>query len=419
MARREMHDVMVTRVLSVLLLIAVAIVTGSTVGPQSAPSPRALEIKPIVSPAGPDSGQPQLTVSDRGVLLSWMEVSGTRATLKFSERTGSAWTEPRIVASGDDWIVNWADVPSVLRLADGTLAAQWLQKSKAGTSGYDTYLAYSKNDGKTWSASFTPHNDGTPTDHGFVSLFQMPAGGLGLIWLDGRAKKGGHGAPSTGDMSVRFASFTREWKQTGDTPVDLRVCECCPTTAAVTSDGPIVAFRDRSPDEVRDIAITRWENGKWSAPAAVYTDNWRINACPVNGPVLSARDRNVAIAWFTAKNDQPQTYAAFSKDAGRTFSEPIRLNDQMTMGRVDIELLSDGSAAALYVEHADKRAQVRVRRVEPSGAKSEAVLVAGIEAGRASGFPRLAFQRYELVFAWIERDAEKTSRVRTAIAQVR
>lgn len=373
----------------------------------------------VRAPAAPDSGQPQLTVSD-GVLLSWIERSGARATLKFAERSGAAWSEPRTVASGDDLIVNWADVPSVMRLADGTLAAHWLQKSGVGRSGYDVRLSHSNDNGKTWSASFIPHNDGTATEHGFASLFQMPGGGLGLTWLDGRAKKAGHGGQGGGDTSVRFASFNRDWKQTGDMPVDLRVCACCPTTAAVTADGPIAAFRDRSPDEVRDIAVTRLENGKWSEPIAVHTDNWRINACPVNGPVLSARGRNLAIAWFTMKNAQPQAYVAFSKDAGHTFGEPIRLDDEATLGRVDIELLPDGSAAVLYIELADTRAQVRVRRVEASGAKSEAVLVADIEgSGRTSGFPRLAFHGNELVFAWIERENEKTSRVRTAVSRLR
>jgi hypothetical protein len=41
--------------------------------------------------------------------------------LRFAERTATGWSEPRTVASGADWFVNWADVPSVIRLANGTL----------------------------------------------------------------------------------------------------------------------------------------------------------------------------------------------------------------------------------------------------------------------------------------------------------
>ena len=50
---------------------------------------------------------------------------------------------------GYDWFVNWADVPSVVRLANGTLAGHWLQKSGADTYAYDVRLAYSHDDGKT------------------------------------------------------------------------------------------------------------------------------------------------------------------------------------------------------------------------------------------------------------------------------
>lgn len=375
----------------------------------------------LASPAAADSGQPQLSSSDRGLVLSWIERQGPKATLRFAERIASGWSAPRDVASGLDWFVNWADVPSVVRLASGDLAAHWLQKSGPGTYAYDVRLSYSKDDGKTWSASFTPHSDGTKTEHGFASLFQMPGAGLGLGWLDGRAMKSGgshdaHGADA-GAMSVRFATFGRDWKQMSETSVDLRVCECCPTTAAVTSEGPIVAYRNRTEDEVRDIFISRLENGKWTEPKAVHADAWKIAACPVNGPMLSARGRDVAIAWFTAPGDQPRAFVAFSKDAGRTFGEPIRLDDAGSLGRVDVELMSDGSAVASWIEFADQRAQLRVRRVEPSGVKSAAITVSGLAEGRASGYPRIARNGNDIVFAWTE-SVDGRSQVHTAVASL-
>ena len=376
-------------------------------------------IERIASPAARESGQPQLSVSSQGVLLSWIEKTGSRATLKFAERTTSGWSEPRTVASGDNWFVNWADVPSVLRLADNSLAAHWLQKSGPDTYAYDVRLAYSTDDGKTWAASFTPHHDGTKTEHGFASLFQMPGAGLGLVWLDGRGMKPeshSHGGDQ-GAMTVRFASFDTNWKQTAEAPVDLRVCECCPTTVAVTSDGPVAAFRNRSENEIRDIYISRVENGTWTEPRAVHEDGWRIPACPVNGPMLSARDRDVAIAWFTVNEDQGRAFAAFSKDAGRTFGAPIRLDEAGSLGRVDIEVMPDGGAVASWIEFADQRAQFRMRHVDPSGSMSPAVTIAGVEKNRASGYPRLARFKDELVFAWTE-NSDGRMQVQTAVARV-
>jgi hypothetical protein len=376
---------------------------------------------PVTSPAAAGSAQPQLSVSGRGVLLSWIERDGPRATLKFSERTPTGWSTPVTVASGDNWFVNWADVPSVMRLANGTLAAHWLQKSGTETYAYDVRLAYSSDDGRTWSPSFLPHHDGTKREHGFASLFQMPGAGLGLVWLDGRAMSSaaGHAAHGAngGAMSVRFATFDTSWKQTAELPVDLRVCECCPTTAAVTSDGPIAAFRNRTEDEIRDIYISRFENGAWTASKAVHDDGWNIAACPVNGPMLSARGRDVAIAWFTMRGDQGHVFAAFSRDAGRTFGAPIQLDDAASLGRVDIELLDDGSAVATWIEFAEDKSQLRTRRVHPSGSRTASVGVATLAGSRASGFPRLARHGDELVFAWTD-TGTGTPRVQTSVAVV-
>ena len=375
----------------------------------------------IESPAGARSAQPHLAVSDRGIILSWIESAADRATLKYAERIASGWSPARTVASGTDWFVNWADIPSVVRLDDGTLAAHWLQRAGPETYAYDVRLSYSKDDGDTWSPSFTPHTDGTKTEHGFASLFQMPGAGLGLVWLDGRAMKpqSGHGdhGGDAGPMSVRFATFSRQWKPDLEAPVDLRVCECCPTTVAVTADGPIAAFRNRTDDEVRDIYIARFENGKWGEPKPVHDDGWKIAACPVNGPMLSARGRDVVIAWFTATGGVGKALLAFSHDSGRTFGPPIRLDDAGSLGRVDVELLADGSAVASWIEFANQRAQFRFRRVERSGNKSGALTVSALAGSRASGYPRLALHGSELLFAWTE-TAQDGARVKTAAARM-
>jgi hypothetical protein len=373
--------------------------------------PAASHVVALPSPAGPNSAQPQLTVSSRGVLLSWIERDGEKSALRFAERTTTGWTAARTVASGSDWFVNWADVPSVLRLSDGSLYGHWLQKSGADTYAYDVRLSRSTDGGRTWGASFTPHRDGTKTEHGFASLFQMPGAGLGLVWLDGRAMQAGHGEPG-GDMSVRAATYDAAGRPLTESAVDLRVCECCPTTAAVTADGPIVAYRDRSDTEIRDIHVSRLVGGTWTPPAPVHRDNWQIAACPVNGPALSADGKAVALAWFTAKGDEGHAFIAFSADSGRTFGSPIRLDDSSALGRVGAALLADGSAVATWIEFAEGQAQFRLRRITPQGSRGAAIAVAGLSANRASGYPRLARFGDELIFAWT--DSGTPSTVKTA-----
>ncbi|MBI4262927.1 MAG: exo-alpha-sialidase [Acidobacteria bacterium] len=383
-------------------LVFVTAVTLAVSCGRTDPADWRVTIEPLALPSGPDSSEPQLTMSDRGVLVSWIERTGPATRLRFAERTASGWTDPVDAAAGEGWFLSYADVPSVLRLSDGTLVAQWLENTEELLEAYDLHLSYSTDNGRTWAPSFLPHHDGTKTQHGFASVFELPGRALGLVWLDGRAAELDATDPEGGAMSLRYAAFDANWKQTADVPIDLRVCECCPTTAVVTPDGVLTAFRDRSETEIRDISVSRLENGAWTLPTTVHDDNWEIPACPVNGPMLSARGRNVAVAWFTVKDDQGQAYAAFSTDAGRSWGAPIRLDEAGALGRVDIELLDDGSAVAAWVEFADQRAQFRIRRVEPSGVSSPPVTVAGVSDARTSGYPRLARQGGELVFAWAE-----------------
>lgn len=371
-----------------------------------------LALEPLPSPAGANSAEPQLTSEGERAILSWVESAGQRATLKFAERTISGWSDQRIVASGDDWFLNSADVPSVRALADGTIAAQWLQQNGSDPEAYDLRVSWSKDGGRTWSRPTSPHHDGTKTQHGFASLFQAPGAGLGLVWLDGRATKPEAEGADFGNMSLRAAVYGPDGRQRGEMAVDTRVCECCPTATAATSEGVIVAFRNRSANEVRDIYVSRFVAGRWSAPTPVYNDGWRIDACPVNGPAVSARSRDVAVAWFTVQKGEGRAFAAFSRDAGRTFGPPIRVDDAGSLGRVDIELLKDGSAAVSWIEFANERSQFRVRRVEPSGAHSPAVTVTAMAGTR---YPRLAQDRDELLFAWTEAEGG-SSRVRTARA---
>ncbi len=360
-----------------------------------------LSFATLPSPAGDASAQPQLTASGDGVILSWLENAGTQTSLNFSERTSGGWSPARPIASGDDFFANYADVPSVMRLEDRTLVAHWLQRTGARLAGYDLRLARSFDDGHSWSMPFSPHHDGTPTEHGFASLFDT-GNGLGLIWLDGRAMKPGAtpDEDGTGDMALRAAHFDRAWKQQSETAIDLRVCECCPTAATVTSDGPIVAYRNRSAGEVRDIYVSRFTGNAWTVPAPVHDDGWTIDGCPVNGPAIAAQLRQVAVAWFTAAKGEGHALVAFSQDAGRTFSAPVQVDDAGSLGRVDVEQLADGSAVVGWIELAGRSAAFKVRRVERGGQRSAAVTVTDLGERRNSGYPRMARRGQELIVAW-------------------
>jgi hypothetical protein len=380
-------------------------------------------VSPLQSPAGANSFEPQLTVSDRGVILSWVEVAGKMSRLTFAERTDSGWTTPIEVASGEDWFLSYADVPAVHRMPNGTLVATWQQQTDPFIEATNLRLTYSTDNGRTWAPSFLPYvDDGKKVQHGFPTFVDMPGGGVSVLWLDGRNTEFDFDDPNKAAMMLRVATFDGNWKQTGETMVDPRVCECCPTTAVMTSDGLLTAYRDRSEKEVRDIAVSRFENGTWSQPVQVHADNWQIEACPVNGPMLAARGRDVVVAWFTAVSGQGQAFASWSNDAGRTWGAPIRLDDGASLGRVGLTMLEDGSAIATWVEVEGRRGQFRARRIERSGAKSAPITIAPVAGTPSSGYPRVALRGDELLFAWTETtgdEGDPTYAVRTATSSLR
>lgn len=371
--------------------------------------------RPLPSPARGRASLPQLTTHAGGAVLSWVETSGQTATLWFAERTADGWTPARTVASGSDWFVNWADVPSVVRLGRGRLAAHWLQKSGPDTYAYDVRIAFTSDDGRTWSAPASPHHDGTKTEHGFASLFALPGGDLGLVWLDGRAMtQDGHGHGG-GAMALRAARFDPSGRQRDESLVDDRVCECCPTAVAVTADGPIAAFRNRAEGEVRDIHVSRGVAGAWTTSVPVFDDRWEFPACPVNGPAIDADGRLVAVSWFTMRDGLGRAFVAFSTDAGRSFGAPVRLDDEAALGRVDVALVGEG-AVATWIEFANDRAEWKMRTTGRDGTRGPARTIARVGASRSNGYPRLARHGRELLLAWTEVGSGTTTIATASVA---
>ena len=386
-------------------------------------SDQPLVIRPTESPATGDTREPELTATPDGrIILSWVEkLDAKRHALRAAIRDQAGWSKTVTVAEGDNWFVNWADFPSVVALTDGTLAAHWLVKSAAPTYAYNVNIALSKDSGQTWTKPIVPHLDNTPTEHGFVSLIPLRDGRLGAIWLDGRNMKDmkddhGDGNPLPVSMTLRYASIDANGGMTEEAELDERVCECCQTSAALSSDGVIAVYRDRSQGEVRDIYAVRQAGSTWGKPQAVHADNWEINGCPVNGPAIAASGRNVAVAWFTGVGSKPSVKVAFSSDAGVTFGAPVLVDDGETQGRVDVLLLPDNSALVCWLSGTADGGAINVRRVARDSSVGPPAVIAHTDISRSSGFPRMALLGNEVHFVWTEFGSP--SKVRTAVADV-
>ncbi|MBI5689110.1 MAG: exo-alpha-sialidase [Verrucomicrobia bacterium] len=329
--------------------------------------------------------------------LTWLETEGRATALRFSrfDPAQRRWTPAATVARGEGWFVNWADFPALTADGHGRATAVWFVNnpetppppgttSHAGDHhgpGYRAFISATADHGKTWDHPVPLTRESQSVE--FVSLATLADGRVLAAWLDGRARHRG------GKFQQLFA---RVLGTSGpDTLVDPAVCDCCQTTLTAFPDGTaLLAYRGRTEDEVRDIRVTRFRGDTWDPPRPLSQDDWRLNACPVNGPQLASDGGRVAAAWYTAADNDPRVLVSFSPDAGGRFLLPLAVNDTKPAGRVATAILRDG---ALLVTWVDLAGTLWLRRITPDFTSTPPLPLTSASAARVKGFPRLALVR--------------------------
>ena len=376
----------------------------------------------IATPAGPLSLAPELTLVGGQPALSWIERAEDGAELvryaRLPTGPGAAAADAVTVVPSEpggsvELFANWADRPGVVQGGagpDGPLYAWWLAKSGDSTYAYSVELARSTDGGASWQPLGRLHGDPTPAEHGFVTL--IPEGeGVRAFWLDGRATVAGK------PMTLRTARVTDRVERETEELLDASVCDCCNTTAVATADGPLVVYRDRTGDEIRDHSVVRRTAEGWSEPSRLHDDGWKIAACPVNGPAAAVSGDSLWVAWFTGADGEARVRAARSTDGGLSFGEPVLVDGKAPLGRLDLEPDGAGGAVVSWLattETAEGReAAVHLRRLGADGRLGPPVEVARAGGSRATGVPRLLAHDDRLLVAWVEpAEGSRAGRVR-------
>lgn len=376
------------------------------------------QVLTIENSASLNSQLPFLYTDNTGQLyLNWVEPGSdeNEHKLLFSKFENDGWSSPQEIIRSSDWFVNWADFPSLIGYNGNPLAAHQLRKTPGSPYSYEIDLTIQTQ--SSWGATFTPHLDNTATEHGFVSMTPMNDHSFLAIWLDGRQTE----ERSDEDyfnldkaMTLRSATIDTGGSVTNRELIDDSVCDCCPTSMVMTDEGPVAAYRNRTDDEIRDIFVSRYIDGSWTTPDAVYNDNWKIGACPVNGPKLSSDGSTVGLAWYTAADGIPAVKVARSSDYGATFGDPVTIHNGSTLGRVDVVIAGSETA---YVSEINKRGEyhhLTVHRVSFDTGELRSFEVAKVSGSRNSGFPQMEWRNDELVFAWTEVAEDNTTSLKTA-----
>ncbi len=371
----------------------------------------------IDSPSGPYSSLPNMFSNTKHTLMSWVEkVDDSTTQLKYARLINDAWKEPQLIIQDRDWFVNWADFPAIAE-NDGNLISHVLKKSSSGTFSYDVRLNVLSKGDSQWATDIQLHSDSTKTEHGFVTTLPYKNDSFFVTWLDGRNTSSSGHEHHGGAMSIRSAEVSSKGIVSNEALLDDRTCDCCQTTATITANGPVVIYRDRSEDEVRDMSIVRFVDGEWTTPKSIYNDNWQIKGCPVNGPKSAAIDNNLVVAWFTAANKEAKVKVVFSSDGGESFEEPILIGKSNVMGRVDIALIDSENAIVSWMETIDKEAQIKALKVHKSGKTAVPVIIGRLDASRKTGFPQMELVGDKVHFAWTDLSDDITT-IKTAYVRL-
>lgn len=374
------------------------------------------KVKALESPSGSAASLPYLNTGlDHKLYLSWVETNGDTAVFKYATRQNSGWSQAEEISKGTNWFVNWADYPMVSVGENGHMIAHFLVTSSNEAFAYDVNIVR-KDALKNWSAPLVPHNDGTPTEHGFVTMLPISDGNFQVGWLDGR-NTSSIGDGHKGAMTLRAAVLNADGTLSEEVELDERTCDCCQTGGAITDNGPILVYRDRNENEERDIAIVTKVNGIWTTPKLIYEDHWEIAGCPVNGPRAAAINNSVAIAWFSAPKNKPEVKVIFSKDGGQSFGQVAIIDNNFPLGRVDVVMLDEDRAMVSWLCKESGQTLIKARTVHQSGLLEPPVVIAESHEARGSGFPQMSKYQGKVYFAWTHIFDEQQSQINVGVLE--
>ena len=391
--------------ISIMILLLVSCKTETSKSEPAAPiNNRHTAIVEIKNPSLINSSLPRLFSNGEDLLMSWIQNKDSIVSLKYSKFNGINWTAPTEIISGSDWFVNWADFPAIAD-NNGSILTNILKKSAEGTYTYDIHLQLYSKQKNTWKNNILLNQDGIKSEHGFVSMLPYNNDSFFVTWLDGRTLVG---VPKENEqMTLRAAFIDAEGEISNDILLDDKTCECCNTAATMTTNGPVVAYRDRSDTEIRDISIVRFVNGNWTAPKNVYQDHWEIPGCPVNGPAIDSFNDAVALAWFTAENDNPRIQVSFSENQGETFGLQYRVDNGNAIGRVDLVMIDQNNAVVSWMEPDGIDTLIQILKVSSNGEKNMPITITKTRSERSSGFPQLELVGDKLYLAWTSLEDKK------------
>ena len=361
----------------------------------------------VQTPTNKNSLAPNLCSFGNHFALSWIERNTDgEARLQMATWNGSEFDEIRLIAKSKGMFANWADIPSLVEAPSGDLYAHWLNRIGNETYEYGIQIERSIDHGKSWQSLGWLHNDTSATEHGFVSLIPEDRH-VRAFWLDGRQMK-----KPTGKMMLRTAILDGN-KIKSEHMVDDDVCTCCPTAAIQLPSGSAVVYRDRLPQEIRDISLVHLKNG-WSKPSRIQKDNWVMPGCPVNGPSIATNGNIIAVSRFTVIKNMAKIILKLFKDGQVKSGKEIILDENVPVGRC-VTVCSKDSVYNIWIGVDKNQSVLRMAEVSLFGKIKRKMTLVPIDEDRSRGMPRAIFINTYLWVSWTDSNQVRLGRLKANI----
>ncbi|MBM4121000.1 MAG: exo-alpha-sialidase [Nitrospira sp.] len=274
---------------------------------------------------------PSLKVDEQGTVhIAWMEEDKNEVRSVRYARTsqpGRSLGMPVRVNQPDESPYWRQEAPALAVSGEEVFIAWALSHPKAGPDKPFTSelrLSRSLDGGRSFQPSVLVNDDDQVVAHSFDSLHLGHDGTLHIAWIDGRdgKKEPGTYATRSTDHGLSVAKNLK---------VDENTCVCCRTALATSPEGTVyLAWRKVFEGNIRETVVARSTDGghSFSAPVIVGHDQWVFPSCPHRPASLGVdRQGRLYVVWYTEGADEvPAVYLVYSDDQGRTFSPKQALN---------------------------------------------------------------------------------------------
>lgn len=283
--------------LSILLILG-ACMNGTKSAESSSPSP-VLRI----STEGRKAQCLSSTKDLQGIpWLSWAEKDSLGTPLFFAapwDNSKGKFSEPIAIPLEPGTALHHEGMPRLAFDGTGTLFLLYETHTPSPAHRFgirDLRYRYSLDKGSSWTSPRSLGEKARPDDsRSFAQIRRLADGEMGVCWLDTDPSEEG-GRP------LYFARTQGNRTFSAPLRVKTPVCPCCRTALSVTSEGEILlAFRDLNAGSQRDISLAWSGNGgkSFQVQPAISGDQWKLDGCPHNGPVLASGKSRTWMSWYT------------------------------------------------------------------------------------------------------------------------